>query len=288
LLIAGLAVISGVLVARRDVGTGIFQVRDTATPRVGLMRSPAAQTLRVESLTLASWAIGVGAMAFVIGSLATSISQAAIPATLREELKKLGLESLVTPTGYLAFVILIFALIISLGMAQQVGAARREEADQRLETLLALPVSRTGWLGGRIAIAAGLALILSLETGVLSWAGARISGGDVPLGGITEAGLNCMPASLLFLGVGVLALGFTPRIASFAGYALVAAAFAWEVVGDVVSAPTWALDLSPFRHLGLVPIHPFPFAAAAIMTAIGVLTAAVGAAGFRRRDLEGP
>ena len=85
-----------------------------------------------------------------------------------------------TPTGYLAFVMLIFALIVSLGMAQQVGAARREEADQRLETLLALPLSRIRWLAGRIGLAVALALALSIEAGLLAWAGARVAGGDVP------------------------------------------------------------------------------------------------------------
>ena len=288
LLIVTLGTIAALLVTRRDVGTGILQVRDRAEPHLRLMSSPAAQTVRIESLTLASWVIGVGAMAFVIGSLATSFSEASFPASLRQELHKLGLTNLVTPTGYLAFVMLIFALIISLGMAQQVGAARREEADQRLETLLAVPLSRIRWLGGRIGLAVALALALSIEAGLLAWAGAWVAGGDVPLGGLIEAGLNCAPAALLFLGLSVLAFGFTPRIASFAGYGLIAAAFAWDVVGDVVSAPTWALDLSPFRHLGLVPVHAFPFRAAAIMTAIGVVTAGAGAAGFRRRDQEGP
>lgn len=286
-LIAALGAVSAALVTRRDVGTGLLRVSDSAPPRLALMRSPAAQTVRVESLTLASWVVGVGVLAFVIGSLATSISQATIPASLRGELKKLGLTSLVTPTGYLAFVILFFALIVCLGMAQQVGAARREEADQRLETLFALPVGRIDWLAGRVAIAAVLALLLGLETGLLSWAGARISGGEVPFGGMLEAGLNCAPVAFLFLGLSVLAFGLTPRIASYAGYALVAAGFVWEVVGDVVSAPSWALDLSPFRHLGLVPIHPFPLAASATMTAIGAVAAAAGAAGFRRRDQEG-
>jgi ABC-2 type transport system permease protein len=286
-LIAVLAVASALLVTRRDVGTGILHIRDTAPPHLALMRSPATQTVRVESLTLASWAVGVGAFAFVVGSLSSSITQATLPAGVRQELKRLGAESFLTPTGYLAFVIVFFALIVSLGMAQQVGAARREEADQRLETLLALPVGRIRWLTGRIGIAAALALVLGLETGVLSWAGARASGADVSLPRLAEAGINTVPAALLFLGLGVLAFGFTPRIASFAGYGLVAAAFAWEIVGDVVSAPTWVLDLSPFRHLGLVPIRPFPFQAAAIMIAIGVAAAAAGAAGFRRRDQEG-
>ena len=47
----------------------------------------------------------------------------------------------------------MFVLAIGLFACSQIAAARREEADQRLETLFALPVGRAGWLGGRLALA---------------------------------------------------------------------------------------------------------------------------------------
>jgi len=48
---------------------------------------------------------------------------------------------------------------------------RREEADQQLETLLALPVSRRAWLGGRLVLAAAGASRCRCG-GVLTWVGA--------------------------------------------------------------------------------------------------------------------
>ena len=48
---------------------------------------------------------------------------------------------------------IFFILAVSLFVCAQIGAARQEEADERLETLLALPVGRSGWLGGRLLLA---------------------------------------------------------------------------------------------------------------------------------------
>ena len=68
-----------------------------------------------------------------------------------------------TPSGVLAFYFLFFALVISLFAAGQMTAARHEEADQRLETLFALPVGRRLWLLGRMALALAGALGLELS-----------------------------------------------------------------------------------------------------------------------------
>lgn len=56
-----------------------------------------------------------------------------------------------TPTGYLSFIFFFVMLAISLFACAQIGAARRQEAGQQLQALLALPVGRGTWLGGRAA-----------------------------------------------------------------------------------------------------------------------------------------
>jgi ABC-2 type transport system permease protein len=64
-------------------------------------------------------------------------------------------------------------------------------------------------------------------------------------------------------------------------------AFVWDLSGSVLGAPSWVLDLSPFRHVGLVPSQPFRAGAAAVMLAIGAAAVAVSMWAFRRRDLTG-
>lgn len=283
-LLAGLA---GWISLRRDVGSGLVRLRDRSTPRLRLLSSPIAQALRDERGSLAAWLAGIGVFAVVIGTLSHSFTNENISSSLDEQLGKFGGASITTPSGALGFYFLFFVLATSLFAAAQIAALRREEAEQRLETLFALPVSRIGWLGGRLALAAAGATLLALAAGVLSWAGAATQGGGVSLADMIAAGANCPPATALFLALGALAFAAVPRAAAGIAYGLVAVAFVWELFGALLGAPTWTLKLSPFHAIGPVPAQPFDTVGAVVMVAIAAAATAGALAVFRRRDLAG-
>jgi ABC-2 type transport system permease protein len=271
----------------RDIGTGVLPARDTAEPRLGLLSSPLAQTLRGERGVLLVWLGGVGAMAFILGVVANSTRSAGISKSLQRGLAKLGSASIVTPSGYLSFIFLFFVLAISLFACSQVGAARHEEAAERLETLLALPIGRRGWLGGRLLLAAAAAAAISLTAGLCSWLGAESGGVGLSPARLLEAGANCLPASFLFLGIAALAYAIAPRASGGVSYGLVAIAFLWDLVGSLLGVPKWMVDLTPFAHIGFVPAQTFRAGDAIAMLAIGLLTALAALELFRRRDLTG-
>ena len=283
LLIAAAARIA----ATRDVGTGVLAARDSSEPRLGLLSSPTAHALRNERSGLMVWTGAVAVFAFILGVVSKSVSSADIPAGARREIAKLGTGSIATPTGYLAFVFIFFVLAVSLFACAQVGAARHEEADQQLETLLALPVGRRGWLGGRLLLASAAAAAVSLAAGVFTWAGAASAGVSISLPRMLEAGANCLPVGLLFLGIAALAYAAAPRASAGIAYGLVTVAFLWQLVGSLLGAPQWLADLTPFAHVGLVPTQPFRLGAAIVMLAIGGASALAAVGVFRRRDLLG-
>ena len=130
---------------------------------------------------------------------------------------------------------IFFVLAVSLFVCAQIGAARHEEADERLETLLSLPVSRRGWLGGRLVLAAAGAAAISLAAGLLTWAGAE-SGGRQHLAarGCSKPALNCLPVALLFLGIAALAYAIVPRASAGLSYGLVTVAFLWDLFGSLL------------------------------------------------------
>lgn len=282
-----LLVVAARMARYRDVGTGVLPVRDSAPPRLWLLSSPTSHALRSERGALAVWGLGFGAFAAVLGMVSTSISSAGISEKLQKTLAKLGTGSITTPSGYLAFVFIVFIVALCLFVCSQVGAARAQEADEQLETLLAQPASRTGWLAGRLLLAAVAALALSLLAGLVAWAGAASQGVDISLPRMLEAGANCLPVSLLFLGTAALAYAIVPRASSAISYSLVSAAFLWYLVGSFLGLPKWLIDVTPFQHVGLVPAQAFQPAAAAIMVAIAIISAAASLGVFRRRDLLG-
>ena len=102
-----------------------------------------------------------------------------------------------------------------------------------------------------------------------------------------EAGANALPAALLFLGVAALAYAVVPRAGAAVAYGLVTVTFLWQLVGSLLGAPSWLVELTPFAHVGLVPAQSFRAGAAALMLAIGAAAALAAIGAFRRRDLVG-
>lgn len=282
-----LLALSAVISVRRDVATGLFHAKDRGAPDLRLLGSPTAFALRSERVSLAGWLLGMGGFAFVLGIIATSVTASSLPASIQQRLEKFGLVAITTPAGYLGVTFLFFVFAVSLFCCSQIASARREEADQQLETLLALPVDRRRWLGGRLLLAAGGAAAISLLTGALAWAGAASQGADVLFTDMLGAGANCLPVALLFLGLGALAFATVPRASIGIAYGLTSLAFVWQLFGSLLGAPTWLLGLSPFRHIGLVPAQSFRGVAAAAMLAIAAVAALAAVYLFDRRDLTG-
>jgi ABC-2 type transport system permease protein len=250
-----------------------------------LLSSPAAQALRGQRDSLIAWGASFAVFAFILGVVSSSVSSSGIPAGVDKEMAKLGAGSIMSPSGYLALIFFVYMLGISLFACAQMGAARREEAGQQLETLLALPVGRAGWLAGRLLLAACATTVLALLTGLLTWAGALAGGTSIPLGRMLAAGANCLPVAALFLGVAALAYAAAPRGGAAISYGLLVLTFLWQAVGALLGAPSWLAGLTPFGHVALVPAEPFRATAAVVMLGIGVAASAAGLATFRRRDL---
>lgn len=284
LLLLGVA---GAIATRRDSGRGVLRSTDTAAPHLGLLGSPTAFALRSQRGNLTGWVLGTGVFAFVIGILSTSFTSANVSASLRKQLHKIGGSSFITPAGVLGFYFLLFVFAISLYACSQIVAVRREEADQQLETLFALPVRRERWLAGRLWLAAAGSALLALTAAVFAWAGAASQHAHVAFLRLLEAGANCLPCALLFLALSSLGFAVLPRASTGIAYGLVSVAFVWQLVGDLVGAPRWLLDVTPFEHVGLVPSQAFRATDAVTMLVVAAAVALVSVWSFRRRDLIG-
>ena len=276
---------AGLISVRRDVGNGLLSTRDQRAPRLRLLSSASALAFRGERASLLGWLLAVGFFAAICGLLSNTFASAHFSASLRHEIHRVGGASIVTPSGALGFYFLIFVLAIGFFTCAQVAAMRREEADQRLETLFALPVARPSWLGGRLVLAVLGSVALALTAGLFAWASAASQGVSISLADMLGAGANCLPAALLFLALGALAFALVPRASAGIAYGLVSVSFLWELFGALLGAPAWTLDLSPFHHIGLVPAQPFKAGAAMVMLALALVIGLLAVGVFKRRDL---
>lgn len=289
-LVAAAAVLLGLahrLMLRHDVGTGLIAERQSTPPRLALLGTPVAQALRGELSALIVWILGIAVFALVIGTVSTTIASAGLSSSVRRQLHKLAPVTITTPAGYVGLTFLFFALAISLFACSQLAAARREESEQRLETLLSMPVSHRGWLSGRLLLAAAAAAAIALVAGAATWVGAATQHAGITLPRMLLAGVNWLPVAMLFLSLGALAFAVVPRAGVGLAYGIVALAFVWDLFGGLLGAPRWLLDLTPFEHVGLVPAQPFRATAAIVLLAVAAAFALAAVELFARRDVGG-
>src|SRR6516225_9898812 len=96
--------------ATRDVGSGLIPERSGASPRLWLLSSPTAQALRSQRGGLIAWIGSFALFSFILGVVASSISSSGIPASAEHAFAKLGAGSILTASGYLAFVFFFYVL----------------------------------------------------------------------------------------------------------------------------------------------------------------------------------
>jgi ABC-2 type transport system permease protein len=164
---------------------------------------------------------------------------------------------------------------------------RSEEEEGRFDNLIAQPLSRPSWVGGRLLIAVVALVAGAVVTGFLTWVGTAAEGGGVSFVTLLDAGINVVPSALCLLGLGILAFGAVPRVVSYIVYGILGWSLIVEVVGGVGSGRRWLLDTSLFHQMAAAPAVDPNWMVNGVMIGIGVVAALAGCFFFSRRDLRG-
>ena len=286
-LTLGLSAAAIVVNGARDYGTGALPASDTGPLRAGLLESAWRFSARLTRPRAVGWAAAIGLMAAVVGLVAKSVGEAATESEgFAEIIQRLGGRS-GGAEAYLGLSFTIVAALLAFQAAGHVAATREEEADGQLDNLLVRPLSRSRWLLGRVATAFAALAAVSVLAGLASWVTAASQDTGVGLGRLLSAGMNVLPPAVLVLALGTLAHAVAPRRAVALTYGLVAWSFLVELVGSLVNASHWLLDLSLFHHIAPVPAVDPRWDTAALYVVLAAAAGAISLVAFNRRDLVG-
>jgi ABC-2 type transport system permease protein len=286
-LIAVLSALAIHLAGARDLGASLIADRSSAPPHTGLLSGPTGLAIRLTRGVVTGWAVGIGVLGLLMGLIATSVGSAlSEDAGDRETFAKLGFRGS-GAEQYLAITFLIVALMVGLVAAGQITAARSEEADGRVDHLLARPLSRYTWVVSRLLIATGYLVVAGVIAGLTSWLGEATQHTGVSLPTMLGAGLNVVPGAVLVLGIGALTLGVWPRAVPAVTYGVLAWSFLVDIVGGSINVSHWVLDTSVFHQMAAAPAARPDWTSGAVLLALGAAAAALGAVAFRYRDLAG-
>ncbi len=102
---------------------------------------------------------------------------------------------------------------------------------------------------------------------------------------LAGAGLAQVPAAWVMGGVAVALFGLVPRAAVAGAWTALGLAALITLLGPAIRLAQGVLDVPPFSHIPKLPGAPVTVAPLAWLVGVAVVLAAVGLAGFRRRDL---
>jgi ABC-2 type transport system permease protein len=286
-LLAG-AGTAALLATRRDIGQGML-AQHRGHPQAGRwLRSPFGLAWRLQRGALAGWAVGMLGFGMVLGGIIGQVRDMT-GAALEWYARMGGTDRILD--AYRASILQMAGMAAAIYAVQVLLRMRAEEADGRLEPVLATAVSRPRWVAGHAAatLLGAAALLLLFAAGMGLTAGMVL--GD-PAGQVrTLVGASLVQlAGVLVLGaVTVAAVGLLPRAAGAVSWGvLMAAVLAGPLFGPTLQLPGWVQDLSPFSH---VPKAPAVAVAAGPLLALAAVVAAVALAGvvrLRRRNLALP
>lgn len=270
---------------RRDFAAGLLADRPgpaRASPRLA---STGALAWRLERGTLVAWAAGFALLGFVLGNVATTIEDLLDSPQAREMITRLGGVQSLTD-AFIAAELGFMGLFAAAFAIQAALRLHAEETSLRLDPLLATGTSRLRWLAGHTGVALlgplVLALVFGTAVGLAAW-GQTDDAGD--LVGALAGALVQLPAVWVVAGLVVAVYGLVPRLAPASWAVLVVFLLVGEI-GALVDLPSWAMNLSPFTHVPRLPGADFRVAPLLWLTTVAAALLGVGAAGFRRRDVN--
>lgn len=273
------------LANRRDTGSGVFATSETRAPNWMGLGTPLALGARLAAPIVIAWAVALIATALIFGAVTHSVVDALDASkSLQSTLTRLGSDG-AGPVGYLSVAFILLGSVLALVPAHHIGMARDEESSGRLAYLAAGPVDRRGWLAGRLELGALVVVMLGPISGLACWAGAVTFGAHVAFLPVVEAGLFAVPAALLALAIGALALAVVPRIAAASVEMIVGWSLVIDLLGSMVDRLGPLTRLSLFHYSGSVPASTPDWVAFTVMVVVACTITAVALTIFGRRDL---
>ncbi|RYU12695.1 ABC transporter permease [Nocardioides iriomotensis] len=284
LLVAALLLVgAGWLTTRRDVGSGVFPDRRGAARAGRSLSSPLGLAWRLQRGTVIAWAVALVLLGLVFGSFSEQLENMVEDnPTLQQYFEQTG----GSVTDAFFGTALLFMGLGAAGFA--VASALRlhgEEGAGRVEPMLAGQVSRWRMLLSPLVVTlGGAALLVSLGGLGVGIADALVRGSADQVLRLVALSWVQLPAVLVLVGLAVLLLGWAQRATALAWAALgFAVVIGW--LGGLLRLPDWVDGLSPFQHLPQVPVEPVALAPLLALTLLGVGLIALGAVGYRRRDI---
>jgi len=283
MLVVGLLAVAYQLLGRRDFGAGLVPPRPGPATASPSLARPLGLALRLQRGALIGWGTGLLVLGLVYGIVTEGIASFAENEQVADILAQAGGATLVD--SYFGTIVEVMALFAAGFAISAALRARTEERAGRAESVLATATSRPHWAGGHLTVALVGTVAVLVAAGLGAGVGAAASTGDlVNLPRLLGSALAQAPAVWTLTGLAFAAFGLLPRATAIAWAALGVFVFT-AMFGELLSLPSWLVDLSPYQYTPDVPAVELNVVPLLVLTALAGALVAIGLAGLRRRDV---
>ena len=239
------------------------------------------------------WGGSLGAMCALIAAMWPSISDAiqkamqSYPQTVKQAF---GISELDSVEKYVDAEMLSLVVPLALAFFAVRCATRMlvgAEENGYLDALLSLPVSRRVLAVGSYAVTGILVAVILAVMWAMTWAVGTLAGTHISASILAAGFGNVWPLSMAFAGFAMLAAGRLHRSAPVTAIAsgTLVAMYVIDLLGKISPDLKDFRFMSAFRWYGSAVQAGFDLGHAAMLSAVGVVLAAVGSELFARRDI---
>lgn len=253
--IIGLVTGAYILLARRDVGAGIFAAKPGRADAPPKLLKPFGLLWRLNRSAFIGWLAGCVILGGTLGAVANEFTDLiAGNEEMQQMLAAYGQADNPADLMFSATFTITGVLLTAYGL-QLLLRMRAEETGGRLEAVLATPTSRPRWMLRSVTFTSMTALLILLATGLSAGFVYGLIDGEVVDKTLRMGGSIMVhaPALLVILGCSLLAFAVLPRLAAIISWAVLGGCLLIIQLGAILGLPQWTVNLSPFSHTPAAP-----------------------------------
>jgi putative exporter of polyketide antibiotics len=274
--------------ARRDLGD-IGSLRTVSLPAVLLgIRGPLSRAFGERLTGAIGWGIGIGVYSLIIGASADSLRESLRGNETIQRLFEVAFPNfdLNDPGVALELMFVGFGfLAIGLAAAAILNGWASDEADGRLEMLLATPQDRLRWMvRSGLGVYAAI-VVVTIVVAISIAIGVAITGDDpvTPIVGTLALTLFALAVAGAGMAIGGL---FRAGLAAPAAALVVLVTFMIDILVPALKLPEEVRELALTAHFGSPMLGTWDLVGIVASLAIAFGGLGIGAWGFARRDLK--
>jgi ABC-2 type transport system permease protein len=286
-LMAALTIVALVFCSRRDLGSGMFPPRRGPATAPASLQNTLGLAFRQQRGLIIGWLIGLVILAIALGSMVQEVAKIGASSKDMAEMIALlgGSENLID--SYLGFSMTLFGVMAAGYAVQAMQKLRSEEANDRLELILAGSVRRRSWLLSHVALVVIGSIVILVISGLVAGVTHGIMSDDLNSQAfrLLEAGVVQLPVVFVFIALVALLFALLPQWSIAFSWGLFAGSYIIMQLGSLLKLPDWVMNLSPFTHIPAVPAEDIAWHPLIIMVTIALTMLVAAVILFRRRDI---